>query len=109
VTLVLNLLDDSCLGRERRVERLDVLFVSATALTPVNTTREGDRVVRIQVGSGVLDLTNQNVSRRVTKLKINMKKKKWEKYKIVPRNRLVLGQSSRIRVHALWQSTDRAV
>jgi hypothetical protein len=40
------------------VERLDVLFVSATALAPVNTTREGNRAVRIQVGSGVLDLTN---------------------------------------------------
>jgi hypothetical protein len=79
VTLVLKLLDDSCLGRERRVERLDVLFVSATALAPVNTTREGDRGVRIQVGSGVLDLTNQNVRSRGTKkkkLKINMKKKR---------------------------------
>jgi hypothetical protein len=75
VTLVLKVLDDSCLGRERRVERLDVLFVSATALAPVNTTREGDRGVRIQVGSGVLDLTNHNVRSRDTKLKINMKKK----------------------------------
>jgi len=59
VTLVLKVLDDPCLGRERPGERLDVLFLSATALTPVNTTREGDRGVRIQVGSSVLDLTNQ--------------------------------------------------
>ena len=70
----MKLLDDLCLGRERRVERLDVLFVSATALAPVNTTREGDCEVRIQVCSGVLDLTNQNVRSRDTKLKINMKK-----------------------------------
>ena len=62
------ILDDSCLGLERRVERLDVLFVSATALVPVNTTRDGDRGVRIQVGSGVLDLTNQIVRSRDTKL-----------------------------------------
>ena len=61
VALVLKLFDDLRLGRERRVERLDVLFVSVTALAPVNTTREGDRGVRVQVGSGVLDLTNQNV------------------------------------------------
>jgi len=93
----LKLLDDSYLGRERRVERLDVLFVSATALAPVNTTREGDRGVRIQVGSGVLDLTNQNVRSRDTKLKKNMKKEKKEKKEkyplhdiIVPGNRLVL-------------------
>ena len=57
----MKLFDDLRLGRERRVERLDVLFVSVTALAPVNTTREGDRGVRVQVGSGVLDLTNQNV------------------------------------------------
>jgi len=57
VTLVLKLFDDSCLGRKRRVERLDVLFVSVTALAPVNATREGDRGVRVQVGSGILDLT----------------------------------------------------
>jgi len=81
VTLVLKLLDDLCLGRERRVERLDVLFVSATALAPVNTTREGDCGVRIQVCSGVLDLTNQNVRSRDTKLKINMKKQKQTKKK----------------------------
>ena len=75
----MKLLDDSCLGRERCVERLDVLFVSATARAPVNTTREGDRGVRIQVRSGVLDLTNQYVRSRDTKLKINMKKEKKKK------------------------------
>ena len=79
MTLVLKLLDDSCLGRERRVERLDVLFVSATVLAPVNTTRDGDRGLRIQVGSGVLDLTNQNARSRDTKLKVNMKEKKMGK------------------------------
>ena len=79
MTLVLKVLDDSCLGRERRVERLDVLFVSATEFGPVNTTRDGDRGVRIQVSSGVLDLTNQNFRSRDTKLKVNMKKEKKSK------------------------------